>query len=332
MEFEADLIDDRVWLGSLAAMENTIALSNLHITHILTVIKSEIRVNENDNFVRKQIYVEDEEITDLLSVFDSCYDFIDKALSENSTNNVLVHCLAGVSRSATIACMWLMRRHSLSANDAFKRLKLARPFIQPNLSFCTQIYLFEQMNNKLDVNHELYKEFHFERARTIYIDHDTENEGIDKKNDLRQQYRQAFTLPYGHAMCTVTETYICRQCQTELFTNADLSRHSEGGGLYNWFMKYGKDRFSKLLPGVECHQQLFTNCLQWLMAQIDTPTNSHNASIKCLKCSEIIGKYDLYGARCSCGRWVMPAFHFDIDRVEKKNATNINIETKNATA
>ncbi|CAF4588897.1 unnamed protein product, partial [Rotaria magnacalcarata] len=26
MEFEADLIDDRVWLGSLAAMENTVAL------------------------------------------------------------------------------------------------------------------------------------------------------------------------------------------------------------------------------------------------------------------------------------------------------------------
>ncbi len=95
MEFSADLIDDRIWLGSLAAMENTMALDNLHITHILSLINYDLPIGTNDNFIRKHIRVEDLETTDLLIEFDSCYDFIDKALSENLNNNVLIHCLAG---------------------------------------------------------------------------------------------------------------------------------------------------------------------------------------------------------------------------------------------
>ncbi|CAF0798106.1 unnamed protein product [Adineta steineri] len=329
MEFSADLIDDRVWLGSLDAMENTIALDSLHITHIISIINSELPTDANDNRIRKHIRVEDMETTDLLTEFDSCYDFIDKALSDDSKSNVLIHCQAGVSRSATIACMWLMRRYKLSANIALKRLRLARPIVHPNPSFSAQLYLFEQMNNQLDLNHGLYKEFQFERTRAIYIDHDTENDGIDGKNNLRQQFHQAFTLPYGHATCTIIETYICRECHRELFTNADLSRHSEGGGLFDWFMKYGVEKEMKSVPEKECHQKLFTNYLEWVMIQIDQPENAHFDTIKCPQCSTIVGKYNLNGAKCSCGRWVTPALYFDIDKIEQKAITKMNIETKN---
>lgn len=95
MEFDADMIDDRVWLGSLAAMENTKALETLHITHILSLIKSELPTDGNEKFIRKHLYVEDEGITDLISEFDSCYSFIDQALSENPNNNILIHCQVG---------------------------------------------------------------------------------------------------------------------------------------------------------------------------------------------------------------------------------------------
>ncbi len=237
-----------------------------------------------------------------------------------------------MSRSATIACMWLMRRHKLSVNTALKRLILARPGVRPNRSFSAQLYLFEQMNNQFDVNHGLYKEFQFERARAIYIDHDTENEGIDKKNNLRQQFRQAFTLPYGHATCILTETYICRQCHTQLFTNADLLRHSEGVGLFDWFMKYDNDKRIQSLSEKECHQKLFTNYLEWLMIQIDTQENFHSNSIKCPECSSIVGNYNLNGAKCPCGKWVTPAFHFDMDKIEQKSVTKIHIETKNVSS
>ncbi|CAF0782569.1 unnamed protein product [Adineta steineri] len=234
-----------------------------------------------------------------------------------------------LQRSATIACMWLMRRYKLSANIALKRLRLARPIVHPNPSFSAQLYLFEQMNNQLDLNYGLYKEFQFERTRAVYIDYDTENDGIDGKNNLRQQFHAAFTLPYGHATCTIIETYICRECHRELFTNADLSRHSEGSGLFDWFMKYGVEKQMKSVPEKECQQKLFTNYLEWVMIQIDQPENAHFDNIKCPQCSTIVGKYNLNGAKCSCGRWVTPALYFDIDKIEQKAITKMNIETKN---
>ncbi|UJR33841.1 hypothetical protein I4U23_021264 [Adineta vaga] len=328
MEFNADLIDDRIWLGSFAAMQNTIALDSLHITHILSLIESDLPIDSNDNYIRKHIRVEDIETTDLLTEFDACYDFILNALTENSTNNVLIHCLVGVSRSATIACMWLMHRYKLSVDDALKRLRNARPGVQPNPSFTSQLYLFEQMNRQLDKNHTLYKEFQFERARLIYLDHDIENNGIDQKNTLRQEYRQAFTLPYGHAQCTITDTYVCRHCQRELFTNVDLSRHFEGVGLIDWFSKHGNDKRTKLSAEKECQQRIFTHCMEWIMSQIDTPENTHGDWIKCPECSTIIGQYHLNGLKCSCGRWITPGFQFIDDKIEKKECIKIDIQTK----
>jgi len=88
MTFSADLIDERVWLGSLASAENQLALDALQITHILTIIDFEL--------------VDDIETTDLLIEFNSCYDFIDKALAVNPNNNVLIHCHAGKSKNSSL--------------------------------------------------------------------------------------------------------------------------------------------------------------------------------------------------------------------------------------
>ena len=97
MDFSADLIDNRVWLGSIAAMENTLALESLHITHILSIIDADLSIDQNIGIIHKHIRVEDIETTNLLVYFEECYDFIDKALSVNPDNNVLIHCLAGLS-------------------------------------------------------------------------------------------------------------------------------------------------------------------------------------------------------------------------------------------
>ena len=227
--------------------------------------------------------------------------------------------------------MWLMRRYHLSASAALKKLTEVRPVVRPNLSFSAQLYLFEQMNHQLDINHGLYKEFQLERARAVYIDHDTELNGTDQKNDLRQQFRQAFTLPHGHASCTNIDTYVCRQCQTELFTNVDLSHHLEGMGLHDWFTKYGREKMIESSAAIECHQQLFTSYLEWVMNQIDTPKNTHNNDIQCPKCRTPVGNYNLNGVKCSCGRWVTPAFLFQVDKIEKKAVTKVNITTETST-
>ena len=105
MEFDAALIDERVWLGSLEAMKHTVALVGLHITHILTLLESELEPEANDCFRRKHVRVEDNQTTDLLVEFDACYNFIDSALTDDPTNNVLIHCQAGSSRGVVLSTL-----------------------------------------------------------------------------------------------------------------------------------------------------------------------------------------------------------------------------------
>jgi hypothetical protein len=58
--------------------------------------------------------------------------------------NVLVHCYAGVSRSASIVIAYLMHKHKISLLDAMKLVKSKRSCISPNVGFLLQLKDFEK--------------------------------------------------------------------------------------------------------------------------------------------------------------------------------------------
>lgn len=57
---------------------------------------------------------------------------------------VLVHCLAGISRSVTITVAYLMYSLSLSLNDAYDHVKRCKPNISPNFNFMGQLLDYER--------------------------------------------------------------------------------------------------------------------------------------------------------------------------------------------
>ena len=46
--------------------------------------------------------------------------------------SVLIHCLEGRSRSASVAVAYLIRHRGMSLRDAFKKVQHCRPMVQPN--------------------------------------------------------------------------------------------------------------------------------------------------------------------------------------------------------
>jgi protein-tyrosine phosphatase len=56
---------------------------------------------------------------------------------------VLVHCAAGVSRSATVVAAWLMVSKKMSHKEALSFLAARRKVICPNPGFVKQLELFE---------------------------------------------------------------------------------------------------------------------------------------------------------------------------------------------
>ncbi|XP_069484809.1 dual specificity protein phosphatase 16 [Ambystoma mexicanum] len=90
-----------------------------------------LRVPVNDSFCEK-----------ILPWLDKSVDFIEKAKANNG--RVLVHCLAGISRSATIAIAYIMNRMDMSLDEAYRFVKEKRPTISPNFNFLGQLLDFEK--------------------------------------------------------------------------------------------------------------------------------------------------------------------------------------------
>lgn len=57
---------------------------------------------------------------------------------------VLVHCLAGISRSVTVTVAYLMQKLNLSMNDAYDIVKMKKSNISPNFNFMGQLLDFER--------------------------------------------------------------------------------------------------------------------------------------------------------------------------------------------
>ena len=68
--------------------------------------------------------------------------FIRNAFMEGG--RVLVHCHAGISRSATTVISYLMSEHGLLLNAALQFVRNKRWFINPNPGFIKQLQSFER--------------------------------------------------------------------------------------------------------------------------------------------------------------------------------------------
>mmetsp|Transcript_1640 Transcript_1640/g.3529 ORF Transcript_1640/g.3529 Transcript_1640/m.3529 type:complete len:186 (+) Transcript_1640:3278-3835(+) len=131
-----NLIIPGLYLGSVAAAQSSYSLRSLGITHILTVADA-IPPKFPRRIEYKIVEVTDEETTALLPYFDECVEFIQKAIADGGS--VLVHCLAGVSRSATIVTAYLMKVEGMDLNQALKHIRQKRPLANPNPGFINQL-------------------------------------------------------------------------------------------------------------------------------------------------------------------------------------------------
>jgi len=129
-------------LGSVWLAEDEEWLMEYQITHVLSICAKEQLPEESFyeelNISHMLHDVDDEYDTNLLPLFSETCDFIANALSKEGCK-VLVHCTAGVSRSSTLVCAYIMQSKGLGTKDAIDFVRSKRPKIHPNLSFQMQL-------------------------------------------------------------------------------------------------------------------------------------------------------------------------------------------------
>ena len=136
-----------VYLGNYEAASDINLLKKYGIHAVLTVA-ADLRLNypASEGIAHEVISALDMASFDLSRHFNRCFDFLDKVRAETKTN-VLVHCLAGISRSATIVIAYLIKMNKMSFDQAYNFVKKRRKIIFPNPGFVRQLRVFSSQIN-----------------------------------------------------------------------------------------------------------------------------------------------------------------------------------------
>ncbi|KAI9007230.1 protein-tyrosine phosphatase-like protein [Gaertneriomyces semiglobifer] len=136
VSYLGDLLPN-VFLGSFPSCR---LLEERQITHVLSL---GLQLTPFTRLKWKGIEVEDSAFADMLGFLDEAVAFIHLALQEPNAR-VLVHCVAGVSRSPTVVLAYLVRHCGLSVEEALGRLREIRVCVCPNDGFMQQLQLFQR--------------------------------------------------------------------------------------------------------------------------------------------------------------------------------------------
>lgn len=307
-----DEIVENLYLGSYDAVTKLELLSELDITHILTVGSGMENCELPPEITRKQILVFDEPDQNLLQYFNETSDFIKECLENGG--RVLVHCMAGISRSATVVCAYLMKSCKLTAQEALAKISTARSIIDPNPGFREQLDLYEQIGYDVDVKNELYRRFLITRMAEDFLSSGHSKDmilGIDPEQMMSKD------VPAPPSVLKIR----CKRCRRALIYPENVIEHDSGKGQAAFNYRKRDHAFPRNNHQEETCSSYFIEPMSWIEGIED---GSLEGKIDCPKCHTKLGSYSWRGSQCSCGTWVTPAFMVHRAKVDAMNARSVS--------
>lgn len=135
-------ITDHLFLSGRGAI-TTERLKLLGITQVLNVAEEIHNMTYPPDYplICHFIAMKDNSDEKILNSVDKCFEYICNAKKNNG--RILVHCVAGISRSASICIMYMMKYKNLSLLDAYNHVLSCRDSIYPNTGFWRSMIDFE---------------------------------------------------------------------------------------------------------------------------------------------------------------------------------------------
>jgi protein-tyrosine phosphatase len=143
-------IIDNIYLGNVKGGTNLELLKELNI-------KAVVRILNPDNILMHRLRDitnnDDQNNGDqhninyhYIDLYDHPHDYLIKYLNkfinfmeENKDKNILIHCMMGISRSASFTILYLIKKYFMTFDEAVKFVKDKRNIINPNGGFLYQI-------------------------------------------------------------------------------------------------------------------------------------------------------------------------------------------------
>lgn len=138
--------------NQLAQVNDHLYLSGARAVHYSSIVERGITCVINvtvelpnlpiPNVEYVKVPVDDTPDANLYAYFDQVADKIAEVRKRGG--KTLVHCIAGVSRSATLCIVYLMKYEGMPLRKAYQYLKSRRPIIHPNHGFFQQMIDYER--------------------------------------------------------------------------------------------------------------------------------------------------------------------------------------------
>ncbi|CAL1573811.1 unnamed protein product [Knipowitschia caucasica] len=131
-----------LYLGNERDAQDLDLLLRLNIGFVVNITTHLPLYHQKSGLRYKRLPATDNSKQNLRQYFEEVFEFIEEAYQ--SGQGVLVHCQAGVSRSATVVIAYLMKHTLMTMTDAYKYVRSRRPVVSPNLNFMGQLLEFER--------------------------------------------------------------------------------------------------------------------------------------------------------------------------------------------
>jgi len=143
-ERRASEVLPRVYLTDIFTARDGSQRSNLGITHLISVIEQEYASTYPLAGGTLHIPVSDSPDEDILAHFPATTSFIRDALAESPDSRVMVYCSAGISRSVTVVCAYLVATERKTPHEALVAVREKRGYVCPNIGFMRQLDEYAQ--------------------------------------------------------------------------------------------------------------------------------------------------------------------------------------------
>lgn len=150
--FEATEIIDKLWLGNLSSASNRNEMKKNGIDTIVSAAIGVRTLYPNDfNYITVPLRdVEDEPILNyVIDILPKIHEVISRG------GSVLVHCMMGVSRSATIVACYLMKYKNMNHTDVLDYMKTKRSIVNPNNGYLKSLENFENILSEENSNNNI---------------------------------------------------------------------------------------------------------------------------------------------------------------------------------
>lgn len=134
-------VTDHLYLSSARAAADSSQVTRCQITCIVNATETKSSCPPPPGVEYIHIPVSDTPVSPLGDHFDSVADQIQ--LVAEGGGRTLVHCNAGVSRSAALCMAYLVKHRGVSLLEAHRWVKTCRPIARPNNGFWEQLIRYE---------------------------------------------------------------------------------------------------------------------------------------------------------------------------------------------